>query len=78
MVFFARDPLLDLQEPWHHFDTLEESLIPLPKFVERSPTNAMNFLYHTKVSPLFPAVCSMPHCATDTLPPYRQRKGQSG
>jgi hypothetical protein len=49
LVFFAKDPLIELQQPWNHFDTLEETLIPLPKFVERSPTNAMKFLGHTKV-----------------------------
>jgi hypothetical protein len=49
LLFFALDPLKSLHEPWKIFDTLEETLIPLPKFVERSPTNAMTFLYHTKV-----------------------------
>jgi len=48
-LIFAVDPLIRLHEPWRTFDKLEERLIPLPKFVEASPTNAMNFLYHTKV-----------------------------
>jgi hypothetical protein len=59
LVAVMADPLWRLHEPFGRFDKLENSLIPLSKFVEGSPTNAMDFLVHAKVRS---AVCVLTIC----------------